>query len=380
MIKTGNKEQDYLLILLRCALKGEKAPVPDGVDMKKLFELSNRQQVYNMVLPCLDEIGALADEDRSVWNNYRLSELQRTIFVNNEREQICSEFDNQGIKYMFLKGLILRELYPQSLMRQMSDNDILFDASRRDDVEKIMLSHGFYLSCATDKSDDYYKEPNCLIELHRELFNHEYIKEIFTSDMVWKHSVRADDNKQRYIMSPEDNYAFTLLHMFKHYIMEGCGIRFLCDMYLLDRNGENLDFKYIDDLLKRINDNPDSALIEDLPDISIMKFKDIVVGLSKAVFDDKKISDEENELLDDMLSGAVYGKGKSMEKTVEEHGGKFRYIMHKVFPPKAVMYEAYRVLEKKPYLLFYYYLKHFFYRFKHKKSAVKKEIEALKKI
>ncbi len=380
MVKTGNKEQDYLLILLRCALKGEKAPMPDGVDMKKLFALSNSQQVYNTVLPCLQELGVLSDEESEIWNNHRLSELQRTIFVNNEREQICSEFDEQGIKYMFLKGLVLRELYPQSLMRQMSDNDILFDASRRDDVEKIMLSHGFYLSCATDKSDDYYKEPNCLIELHRELFNHEYIKEIFTSKMVWDHSVRADDNRQRYIISPEDNYAFTLLHMFKHYIMEGCGIRFLCDMYLLDSQSENLDFNYIDDLLKKINENPDSALIEDLPDISIPEFKDIVVGLSNAVFNDKEISDEENELLTDMLSGAVYGQGKSLQTTVQEQGGKFRYILHKVFPSKAIMYETYRVLEKKPYLLFYYYIKHFFYRFKHKKSKVKKELDILKKL
>lgn len=379
MIKTGNREQDYLLVLLRCALKQEKAPAPDNVDMKALLKLAVSQQVYNTVLPCLDEIDALPEEDKEKWNNYRLTELQRTIVVNNERNHILSQFDEQNIKYIFLKGLVLRELYPQTAMRQMSDNDIMFDASRREDVKKIMLANGYYLSSQTDKSDDYYKEPYTMLELHRELFNHEYMKETYTADLIWQNAEKADGMNCRYIMSNEDNYAFTLLHMFKHYIMEGCGVRFLCDMYLLNQHSQNLDFVYIDSLLQKIQDNPKAALIEDLPDLPIPKFKNMVNDLVNAVFCGSEITAEAQALLNDMLSGGVYGSGKTLQDKIDEQGGRFRYVLSRTFPAKENIFENYPLSKKYKWLLPFFYIKRIFDKLKYRKSFVKREIKALKK-
>lgn len=378
MVKTGNREQEYLLVLLRCALKQEKAPSPENIDMKALLKLAVSQQVYNTVLPCLDEINALPEEDKAKWNNYRLTELQRTIVVNNERNHILEQFDKKGISYIFLKGLVLRELYPQTAMRQMSDNDIMFDAARRDDVKKIMLDNGYYLSSQTEKSDDYYKEPYTMIEFHKELFNHEYMQEIFSAELVWKNAKKADASGCRYIMSDEDNYAFTLLHMFKHYIMEGCGVRFLCDMYLLNQCAQNLDFEYIDSLLQKIQDNPKAALIEDLPDLTIPEFKTMVNNLIDAVFFDKDIASDAQSLLADMLSGGVYGSGKTFQDKIDEQGGKFRYIISRLFPPKVNMYDNYPLSKKYKILLPFFYIKRWFDKLKYKKSFVKKEIKALK--
>ena len=216
---TGDLLQDSLLHLLYCALKEEKPALPTDLNWEALLQLANRQQVYNTVLPVLEKAAVLSPEQLQRWNDYRLTELQRTLYVNSQRQAVCADLEAQNIRYMFLKGLVLRALYPQTMMRQMSDNDILFDPDRRGDLAKIMRVHQFTLTVATDKSDDYYKEPNCLIEFHRELFNHADLQTAFPAALVWQHAVPDPDHPCCYRMSPEDNYLFTLGHMYKHYIM-----------------------------------------------------------------------------------------------------------------------------------------------------------------
>ena len=122
---TGDLLQDSLLHLLYCALKEEKPALPTDLNWEALLQLANRQQVYNTVLPVLEKAAVLPPEQLQRWNDYRLTELQRTLYVNSQRQAVCADLEAQNIRYMFLKGLVLRALYPQTMMRQMSDNDIL---------------------------------------------------------------------------------------------------------------------------------------------------------------------------------------------------------------------------------------------------------------
>lgn len=45
--------------------------------------------------------------------------------------------------YLPLKGIIMKDYYPSVGMRQMSDNDILFDADAWERMEKHMISEGY---------------------------------------------------------------------------------------------------------------------------------------------------------------------------------------------------------------------------------------------
>lgn len=45
--------------------------------------------------------------------------------------------------YLPLKGIIMKDYYPSVGMRQMSDNDILFDADAWERMEKHMISGGY---------------------------------------------------------------------------------------------------------------------------------------------------------------------------------------------------------------------------------------------
>ena len=73
--------QDSLLHLLYCALKEEKPALPTDLNWEALLQLANRQQVYNTVLPVLEKAAVLPPEQLQRWNDYRLTELQRTLYV-----------------------------------------------------------------------------------------------------------------------------------------------------------------------------------------------------------------------------------------------------------------------------------------------------------
>ena len=108
-----------------------------------------------------------------------------------------------------------------------------------------MKAHGFYLAAAGGASDDF-KKPPCTIEFHQTLFTEE--KDFnFTLD-AWKRAKR-EDGTHRYIIDKEDNFIYSVCHMYKHYCFGGCGVRFLCDLYLLTEK-DSYDWDYINSTLE----------------------------------------------------------------------------------------------------------------------------------
>lgn len=364
MLNTHNYETEYLVVLLRCAIRNSPAPEPDhAIDTQRLFTLAKKQQVFNTILPVLENIGILSDEELKEWNNYRLSELKKTIVVDNEREKICAQLDEKNIKYMFLKGLEIRSYYPKSSMRQMSDNDILYDKSRRDDLVAIMKKSGFYLGASAGISDDFYKKPFATFEFHRTLFSPE---EDFCPDFnPWINSSRVE-NTSRYRISREDNYIYALCHLYKHYhCIDGCGVRFLCDLFLLTHSDDKLDYDYIN---------------RTLDSFGVADFNKTALGLAETLFNDGECNEEQQALFDFMIKGSVYGIAKNkVQDTVDDMGGsKIRYLFYRAFPPVQYMKGNYRILEKRPYLLPFYYIKRLFEKSIHSKKYLKSEINQLK--
>lgn len=358
MISLEDREIEYLLVLIRCAMLGESAPAPQGVDIEKLLKLADLQQVYSLVLPALSKTGALSEQELQSWNNYRLSDLQKTIIVENERKAVLSDLEEQGIKYILLKGLVLRDYYPQQSMRQMSDNDILYDSSRREDLLKIMKKHGFYLDGAVGISDDFKKSP-CSLEFHREITEH---KEGWGYLDLWQRAAQKD-NGCEYLINKEDNYIYTLHHLEKHRSLGGCGIRFLCDMYVLIKQG-GYDWNYMTPVLDSLH---------------LLPLDEAVRGLCDAVFGDKQeLNEQERELLEGMFNGGLFHDDYYVKPDLSTSGKKARYLLRRVFPEKEIMFGTYKELEKAPYLLPYYYIKRLVIKTKYNREGVKNELKNIK--
>ena len=113
---------------------------------------------------------------------------------------------------------MLQNDYPRFGMRQMSDVDVLIDASRAGDVRQILEARGFTTeSFDQDFHDVYHKLPVCSFEIHTALFSPVYtpairdyygrIEEKLLPDPGWEYGRRLSD---------EDMYLYLLAHEHKH--------------------------------------------------------------------------------------------------------------------------------------------------------------------
>lgn len=361
MINVKDAETEYLLTLLRCAVRNEQAPpAPENIDWKRLIDISKKQQVFSMLVQVLD-MKSLPEEQAQELVNYSRSELVKMIAVQNELAQLEALLSENEICYMLLKGSVIRNYYPKQSMRQMSDIDILYDTSRRDDLIRLMKSRGFYLKSAEANSDDFYKNPYYNFEFHRSLFDE---RDAFCPDFdLWKRALPDEQNRFKYIINREDCFIYALCHMYDHYCISGCGIRFVADIYVLLSSFDNLDWDYIGKTFESFG---------------FSDFCNNAIGLAKVLFGEKDAEKEEQELFDFLISGGVYGTS-DFSKVIENNGGsKFKYLMHRIFPPKRQMLGNYPKLKKMPFLLPFYYVFRLFQRLYYNFGGVKKELKNLK--
>ena len=151
----------YLMYLIRCVLN-DKIPAKEKLDKMDLSGVFAVAKAHS-----LTAIAAYALESAGIYDNAFEEEknkaIRKEIILDSEREKVLAELENAGIWYMPLKGIIIKELYPQIGMRQMADNDILFDKTRASDIRSIMIHSGFKTELYDAGNQDvYYKPPICI--------------------------------------------------------------------------------------------------------------------------------------------------------------------------------------------------------------------------
>ena len=57
-------ESEYLVALLKCALKSQNVPdIPAGLNWKELVNISKKQQVYSTIAPIINKINIPPEQD-----------------------------------------------------------------------------------------------------------------------------------------------------------------------------------------------------------------------------------------------------------------------------------------------------------------------------
>lgn len=351
-MNSTNKEVNYLIHLMACALN-EKEPqnLDDDIDFSALLELAKKHQIYNMIFPVISNMENVPEDEKENWKNYNLTEIAKMLTVNNERQIIYQELTENKIKFMPLKGLILKNYYPKESMRQMSDNDILVDSSKRDLIFDIMKRNGHKIKSTCENSDDFFKPPFCAFELHRDLFFEECDFHPHFNN-IWDNATADKENPYMYNMNLNDVYVYSVCHMYKHFSTAGCGVRFLADIYVfLKKENDNLDWNYVNKCLD---------------EYGILDYEKQSRELAFKLFDEKDLNEEELKLLQTYINFGIYGNGnvaisRRLNKIVENDDTSFetakkKYLLKRLFPNKSEMVQNYRILEKRPYLLPLYYV------------------------
>ena len=315
------------------------------VDLEALHHLSASHNLTALVDAALKTLGM----DEGPFCGTLAISARRELLFDSERKIILARLEQAGIWYLPLKGIFLKEDYPGVGIREMSDNDILFDASRAEDVRSIMDALDFTcVSYDDDNVDDYQKPPVFHFEMHRSLFSgkaasfsrlSEYYKDVEQKLIPFSQWERR--------FSDEDFYIYTIAHEYSHFSTCGTGLRSLLDtyVYLLKHDG-NLDWHYIDSETRKLG---------------IRDFEEQNRHLALEVFSPRanlaSLSLEDEEFLDCFLRAGTYGSRENMVQIGVKKSGNLFYVLGRLFPPMSVIQASFPVFCKHkillPFLPFY---------------------------
>ena len=291
-----------------------------------------------------------------------LLNVRKAVSFEEERKALCAYLNEQGIDYLPLKGIIIKDYYPDQFSREFADNDILFDEKKDKLVKEFFVKRDYEVEAFRKSNHDVFqKKPFFNFEMHRALFgetgDNGLIIKYFNS---YLNKSAIKENKEHYL-SDEDFYIYFTAHSYKHYHGSGCGIRTLIDYYLYVKKS-NLDFDYINKELDKLN---------------LVDFSNQIRAISQKVFDDEPLSEEEEQVLLYIASSGTYGTLEhSVAKGVKAKG-KFGYFMSRIFPPYCFYKYAYPWAYYCPILIPFAWLARFFrVLFKNPKKA-KNELKTI---
>ena len=357
--------KEYINLLSLYLNKKEDSAFP--IDNNKLtffYKLSKGHSLNALLFKALEGVKVKVDEQTlfKLEEPYLLN-IRKVASFNKERLELYSYLNDNDIDYLPLKGIIIKDYYPDECIREFADNDILFDEKKDKLVKAFFVNKGYEVESFKKSNHDVYtKNPFYNFEMHRSLFGESCdIKKVVTYFKDYLNKAPIKENKEHYL-TKEDFYIYFTAHSYKHFHNSGCGIRTLVDYYLYLKNNE-LDFDYINKELEKID---------------LLEFSNQIKELSIKVFDNEPLNEKEEEMLLYIASSGTYGTLEhSVAKGIKEKG-KFGYFMSRVFPPYSFYKSTYPWAYKTVILIPVAWLCRFFrIIFKNPKRA-KSELKAIK--
>ena len=336
-MSVSNDAIDGVVYLVRCALDG-MTPDAARVEAMDLDAIYRASQQHLLVSACATALDAAGVRDKQ-FVQARGKAIRKVALMDAERAELFRRMDEAGIWHVPLKGCVLKDFWPAYGMRQMSDNDILFDASRADDVRKTLLDMGFTEErFGKSNHDVYHKEPVCNFELHRSLFGIGHDKRLYDYYQHVERLLVADgDNTCGMHMRDEDFYVYVTAHEYKHFSGGGTGLRSLADTYVWLRANESLlDWRYI---------------AEQLEALGIAEFEERNRQLASALFSDDALTQDQEAMLGYMADSGTYGTMAHHVANQIAQYGRAGYLVRRTFPPLETMTMLYPALERVPVLL-----------------------------
>lgn len=325
-----------LIYLLACAVN-DTAPDAEKVkamDIENLYSLCKAHTIRAAVYVPLEKAGAADEKFIQAYNKA----VRKNILLDSEREAITAEFEERGIWYLPMKGVILKELYPRSGMREMSDNDILYDPAFQKDVMDIMVARGYTAVSVGKLADDVYKKPPVMnFEMHTRLFSYD-TKKLHDYYQDPKRLLKPDEGRKSGCrLSDEDFYVYMTAHEYKHYSCGGTGIRSLLDCYIfMKAKGSSIDRGYIS---------------EQMEQLGIEEYEQERLALAMKLFSSPEIpelTEAEEKLLDSFLDYGTYGTisnaaDNAMKKYESRSGdsSKAGFVRARLFPDHDYMKHIY---------------------------------------
>ena len=367
----------HLRYLAACAVNGiapEKSIV-EAMDMAALYKMSRSVSLSALSAMAISDAGVALPPE---WQSARDMSIRRSILFDAERAHLLDYMEKSGIWYLPLKGVILKDMYPRLGMREMADNDILFDPACRFKVAEFMKQSGYRVdSYGKTHHDTYFKDPVFNFEMHVSMFSHS-AGGLFVAhyEDIKDRLIPDEGKKYGYHMTDEEFYVHMTAHEYNHYSGGGTGLRSLLDRYVyLSKKGNSLKFDAIEAECRKLG---------------IAEFERDSRVLCQKVFGSPQLpqlDETETAMLEYYMFSTTYGNmpQRVKNKIHKDYGkaskrAKLRYLARRLFP-KVEFYKSFCPVAYKykiliPFAWFYRALRAVFVR----RKTIKQEIDAVTRI
>ena len=387
-MSTITRTSEQLLYLMACALQGVSAQeeVLADADLKQLLLMARKHSVASMVCMALEKTAVFANVDEAAkkqWLEVKNKAVRKNMLLDAERKAILHELEIQGIWYMPLKGSILKDWYPKPGMREMADNDILFDPAGRKQVREIFQNRGYKtVSFGKLNHDEYEKPPIYNFEMHVSLFHGMYKELTAQYENVKERLLPVDGTAYQFAFTPEDFYVFALAHAHKHYSHSGTGVRTLADIYVMDRHlGDIMDRDEVEQKLTQLG----IAEYEQHSRVLAEKLFSAVRPLAET-----ELTEDEKEMLLYYCDATTYGTvGNSVNNRLHELQEnseditlwtKLKYCGVRLFPGREFCKLHYPFVYRHPWTMPFFWVWRIVDKGITHRRKVKQELKALKAV
>ena len=325
--------------------------------------------------------------DKNVVSNAFFEHLQKVFyaFVKRDQQQLDLKntleaiFNKAEIDYVFLKGIKLKEIYPETFMRGMGDIDVLIREKDLDNVHKQFKMHEITCMSRSKQHDVFKTKTGLMIEIHPTLYKDFNTKYEVLFSHPFQYATHIKENQ--YTLSVEYELVYLLYHLAKHLDSSGIGLRSLLDIGLYVKTYEDhIRIETLNDLLNQVDMHRFYQ--------SIMQLNQLYFG-----FEYKKDLHLKNPLdpntLDAfttyMISSGIHGLGEKFNAfearaaSYQMHEkNMFKWIIDLMFPNYETMKGMYPSLLKLKFLLPIAWLKRFFNLIFIKRKSTLKKLKKLR--
>lgn len=364
------EEHSKLLIdLLSSAIRGLKPSsfISTRLDSNHLHNIWNdiyeealAHEVHTLIYPILSELPSDLRPDNEImikWKRGTILSASDQIHHIEMVRMVLEKFHAEGIPVIALKGLVIRDYYPQPDLRTMGDADLLIKKEDIKKAKKLLREMGYVKGESCERHISFHNNNNATIELHNDSIHNQ--SDLRFTDTIWDYTMDVLLYDIPVLcLSIEYQILHIIFHSAHHVLSNGFGLRLLCDLVVyIEANQLSINWDMIMDCTKKFG---------------IYKFTNEILHICQRLFqlqipDLSYKFDEEsniyNELLiNDILVGGVYGRrtydreisGRFVKYINVDNAHKFANMQNMLkflFPSIHKLDQRYKYAKKIPLLL-----------------------------
>jgi len=325
---------------IKTVISGElitNPPLLNESDYAEIFKIARSHDMLPMVSEGLYKNNLLPDNE--IGNAFKLAQMSSIVRLSRfeqVRNTISCSLHKANIPYLFLKGSVLKEYYPDAYMRTQCDIDVLVRRLDLPKAEEVFLENGYTKTSIEHHEVSFFSQSGVHIELHfflEEEHNQTIDKALLT---VWDNVYSETSRPYHFYMNRDFFLFYHVAHMEKHFSNGGCGIKPFIDLWIIKyRMGicvdEGKDF---------------------LESCNLLNFYYHMEHLSEVWFGNMTHTEISKKVENYILNAGVYGTQENNAAMAQcRKGSKSKHLAERIFLPYETISRYYPIVKKCPIIL-----------------------------